>query len=740
MVHISPTAGTLSHNLANEVWGGLASMLVALPSSIAFGVLVFSAISPEMVGQGALVGMIGAAALGLVAPFAGGTPALITAPCAPAAAILSGLAITLVSAGVELERIPGLLALTALLSALLQVLYGLLKGGQLIKYIPYPVVSGYLSGVGLIIALGQLPKLLGLPKDTGLLHGLRSPELWQWPGIIVGIVTITVMLLAQRVTRKVPAAILGLMGGIFCYLILGLFNPSLLTIEANPLVIGPIRSTASFLQTISDRFGSMLDIQMDDLRLVIYSAMALSVLLSIDTLKTCVVLGALTRSRHNSNRELFGQGVANLASFGAGGMPGAGTMGPTLVNVTSGGRRSQSGFIEGIFVILAILFLAPLIAWVPIGSLAGILLVVAFRMFDWQAFGLLKHAETRLDFVVIAAVVIVAETVGLISASATGIGLAILLFIRDQIRGSVLRRRATLKEISSKTHRLESERAILQENGDDAAVYELQGNLFFGTTDNLFMEIEPDLKTRKWLLLDMRRVQSMDYTAAHLFAQIHDQLKEHGGGLLFSGMPSSLPSRQDLYRYMLRVGLVSEDGGGIRIFEIRDDALEWMETHILEAAGWVKGTEEDALDLKQIELLREFDDRVLDELRQCVHERSVRADELVFRHGDKGDEIFLVRRGIVRILLPLKGGKRHHLATFGRGDFFGEMAFLDRGRRSADAEARTDCELYVLSRKEFNTHVYKDAVLGVRVFARIARAVSLHIRQTDTELRALEDR
>jgi SulP family sulfate permease len=740
MAHTSSAPGTSAHSFANDVWGGLASMLVALPSSIAFGVLVFSAISPDMAGQGALVGMIGAAALGLVAPFAGGTPALITAPCAPAAAVLSGLAITLVSAGVEYERIPGLLALTALLSALLQVLYGLLKGGQLIKYIPYPVVSGYLSGVGLIIALGQLPKLLGVPKDTGLLHGLRSPELWQWPGIIVGIVTITVMLLAQRVTKKVPAAILGLMGGIFCYLILGLFNPSLLTIEANPLVIGPIRSTASFLQTISDRFGSMLEIQMDDLRLVIYSAMALSVLLSIDTLKTCVVLGALTRSRHNSNRELFGQGVANLASFGAGGMPGAGTMGPTLVNVTSGGRRRQSGFIEGIFVILAILFLSPLIAWVPIGALAGILLVVAFRMFDWQAFGLLKHAETRLDFVVIAAVVIVAETVGLISASATGIGLAILLFIRDQIRGSVLRRRATLKEISSKTHRLKSERAILQERGDDAAVYELQGNLFFGTTDNLFMEIEPDLRIRKWLLLDMRRVQSMDYTAAHLFAQIHDQLREHGGGLLFSGMPSSLPSRQDLYRYMLRVGLVSEDGGGIRIFDIRDDALEWMETKILQAAGWVKGEEESALDLKQIELFNDCDDSVLDKLRQCVHERAVRAGELVFSHGDEGDEIFLVRRGVVRILLPLKGGKRHHLATFGRGDFFGEMAFLDRGRRSADAEAKTDCELFVLSRKEFNTHVYKDAVLGVRVFARIARAVSLHLRQTDGELRAIEDR
>lgn len=734
------TAKTSEFHLINDVWGGLASMLVALPSSIAFGVLVFSAISPELAGQGALVGMIGAAALGLVAPFAGGTPALITAPCAPAAAVLSGLAITLVNGHFPAERIPGLLALTALLAALFQALYGLLKGGQLIKYIPYPVVSGYLSGVGLIIALGQFPKLLGLPGDTELLHGLRSPEFWKWPGIIVGIVTIAVMLLAGRLTRKIPAAILALVSGVVCYLILGLFDRSLLTIENNPLVIGPIGSSTPFLQNVGDRFGSLLTINFDDIKLVIYSALALSVLLSIDTLKTGVVLGALTRTRPNSNRELFGQGIANLSSFVAGGMPGAGTMGPTLVNVTSGGRRTLSGFIEGVFVVLAILFLSPLIAWVPIGALAGILLVVAFRMFDWEAFGLLKNSETRLDFVVIAAVVIVAETVGLISASATGIGLAILLFIRDQIRGSVLRRRATLRVISSKTRRLESERSILDEHGVDAAFCELQGNLFFGTTDNLFTELEPDLKVRKWMLFDLRRVQSMDYTAAHLFEQIHERLKENGGGLLFSGMPSRLPSRQDLHGYMKKVGLIGGDGDDIRIFDIRDEALEWMETRILEAAGWTRKAESAALGLDQIELFSGCGDEVLDALRECIVERTVRAGENVFRHGDAGDEIFFVRRGEVRILLPLKGEKVHHLATFGRGDFFGEMAFLDRGTRSADAEAKTDCDLYVLSREEFDRHAMKDAVLGERVFERIARAVSLHLRHTDTEVRALEER
>ncbi len=714
-------------------------MLVALPSSIAFGVLVFSSISPQLAGQGALFGMIGAAALGLVSPISGGTGGLISAPCAPSAAILSGLALTLVGANIEIDRIPGLLLLTALFAGLLQMAYGLLKGGRLIKYIPYPVVSGYLSGVGLIIAHGQFPKLLGLPKDVHLLEGLISPQNWRWPGIVVGIVTIIVMIQAPRVTTKVPAAILGLLAGIASYFVVGMFDSSLLSVENNLLIIGPIQSSGSLLQSIGGSFSSLLHINMEDVKLVAYTALALSALLSIDTLKTCVVLDALTHRRHNSNRELFGQGIGNLAAFVVGGMPGAGTMGPTLVNVTSGGRSSRSGTAEGIFVVLAILILSPLIAWVPIGALAGILLVVAFRMFDWHAFRLLEHKETRLDFTVIASVVVVAETVGLIAASATGVGLAILLFIRDQIRGSVLRRRATLKEVSSKTHRLQAEDKVLAEHGGAGAVVELQGNLFFGTTDQLYTELEQDLLHRKWILLDMRRVQSMDYTAAHLFSMMHDRLKERDGGILFSGMPSTMPNRQDVQGYMERVGLVGKEGG-IQIFETRDEAVEWMENSILAIYGWTHDEEEAALDLSEIELLADIDEAGINNIRTCVKEISVPAGGKIFNAGEESDEMFLIRRGVVRILLPLPGGKRHHLATFGRGDFFGEMAFLDRGKRSAEAAAKTNCDLYVISRETFNTHVYEDAVIGVRVFARIARAISLRLRQTDTELRAIEDR
>ena len=366
------------------------------------------------------------------------------------------------------------------------MIYGLVRGGRFIKYIPYPVVSGYLSGVGLIIALGQLPRLFGLDGELGLIEGLVSPQAWRWPGLVVGLVTILAMVLGPRITTRLPAAVLGLICGVATYFLLGLVLPDLLTLEGNRLVIGPLGSDTGLVESLSAQARGLLALQVSDIELVVFSALALSALLSIDTLKTCVVLDALTRRRHNSNRELLGQGIANVAAFAVGGMPGAGTMGPTLVNVTSGGRTRASGLIEGVFVVLVIVALSPLIAWVPIGALAGVLLVVAWRMFDWHAFALLRHRDTILDFAVIATVIVVAETVGMIEASAAGIGLAIVLFIRYQIRGSVLRSRATLSSVSSKTRRLEQERAALAAHGEEAEVASLQGNLFFGTTDQLF--------------------------------------------------------------------------------------------------------------------------------------------------------------------------------------------------------------------------------------------------------------
>ncbi len=726
-----------------DIWGGLAAMLVALPSSIAFGVITYSVLGPEYAGAGAMAGMLGAAALGLVTPWFGRTGGLISAPCAPAAAVLTAFitGIIATNTGTELtpENIFLLLALTALLSAALQILYGFIGGGRLIKFIPYPVVSGYLSGVGVLIALGQLPKLFGFTKEITLFQGLTTPEYWKVEGLAVGIVTIVLMALAPRITKKIPAAIVGLLGGILFYFILALFSPALLTQTGNPLIIGPIQATGSFFGTAADRITSFFSINLASLQIIIIPALTLSVLLSIDTLKTCVGLDAMTRSRHNSDRELIGQGIGNLASCIVGGMPGAGTMGPTLVNITSGGRTPRSGIIEGGFVILAILLLSRLIAWVPIAALAGILLVIAWRMFDKGMFRLLKYPEGRLDFAVIAGVVIVSITVDLIAASGVGVALAILHFISDQIRGSVIRRKLYLNQISSKTRRRTAEREILNAQGDQGVFCELQGNLFFGTTDQLFTQLGPDLRTKRYILMDMRRVQSLDYTAAHLFEQMHEQLSERGGQLVFSGMPSGLLDERNFEHYLNQLGVVKEKAG-VMISQTLDGALEWMEERILENAGAVKEAEEHLLDVKDFDLFREFDKKMLKELTKCMSTMSLAPGEMAFSHGDEGDEIYLVRSGSVRILLPLDRGKFHHLATIGSGDFFGEIAFLDKGKRSADVEAKVPTELYVLSRARFNQQSRANPTFGVQIFARLAHALALRLRQTDAELRVLEER
>ncbi len=727
----------------DEVWDGLAAMLVALPSSVAFGILVFTSLGQEYAGQGAMAGLLGAAALGMVASFCGRTGGLISAPCAPAAAVLTALSAELMAGkhGTRFEpaAIMPLMALTVLIAALLQTLYGIVGGGRLIKYIPYQVVSGYLSGVGLLIAISQLPKLLGLPKGTPLAQGLFSPEIWKWQGLAVGIVTMAVMALAPLFTKKIPAVILGLCGGILAYFALTPFYPALLELRGNPLIIGPLQALGSFLEVVSGRAHSLLHIDMASITRILVPALTLSVLLSIDTLKTCVGLDALTRSRHNSNRELIGQGLGNLASFLAGGIPGAGTMGPTLVNVTSGGRTYRSGVIEGVFVVLALLLLSGLIAWVPIGALAGILLVIAWRMFDKSMFHLLGYPAGRLDFCVIAGVVLVALTVDLIAASGVGVALAILLFIRDQVHSPVIRRKCYLNQISSKTRRFDVEREILNRDGEQAVFCELQGNLFFGTTDQLFTQLEPDLRTRRYLLLDMRYVQSIDYTAVHLFEQMHAQLAERGGQLLFSGMPSGLLKQQNIERYLEQMGLVRE-GDGAKITETRDSALEWMEERILEAVSARGPGEERPLDLKEFGLFRKFSDTALANLETCVTELTLAQGEKAFRQGDQGDELFLVRRGTVQVMLPLEGGKRHHLATIGQGGFFGELAFLDRGIRSADVEAKVPADLYVLTRTRFNELAKADATLGVQVFARISLAIAERLRQADAELRVVEER
>ena len=735
---VTNSASPNPSHFANDFWGGLAAMLVALPSAIAFGVTIYAPLGASYAAGGAIAGILGTTALGVVAASLGGTKRLISAPCAPAVAVLSAFAIEMTQNHLPAPSILLMMALIALICGLLQIALGLIGLGRLIKYMPYPVVSGYLSGVGLIIIISQVPKFLGVPGGTRFWPGLLSPSLWKWQSLTVGVVTVAVMVLAPRVTKVVPAAILSLLSGMIAYFAIAYTNRSLLRLAGNKLIIGPLAgSNANFLDTMLSRWRAFEAFDVSQLDLLIYPALTLAVLLSIDTLKTCVVLDTVTRSRHNSNRELIGQGLGNLASTAIGGVPGSGQMGATMVNVSSGGQTRLSGVIEGVLALIAFLVLGRLIAWVPIAALAGILIVVGVRMFDRHSLHLLKSRSTMLDFVVIVIVVVVAETVSLIAASGVGVCLAILLFLREQSGGTVVRRKSLGNERFSRQMRSEKEMEILQTRGDCTAIFELQGSLFFGTTDQLYSELETEFKKRTYLVLDMRRVQSVDFTAAHMLEQIEDIMSERNGMVIFSHMPSRSPSGQDVVRYFQQVGLARKEAPA-HLFGHLDEALEWVEDRILEGAQ-VERPPQKPWELRELEVLRERKPETIAALESSTEIRTFTAGQTIFLSGSPGDELYFIRQGSVRILLPLAGRSAHHLATFGRGDFFGELSFVDRAPRSADAVACTDTELYVLTRPRFDALLQEHRKLALNLMEWITTVIAARLRRTDAELQFLKE-
>ncbi len=716
-----------------DFWGGLASMLVALPASVAFGVTVYSAISPQYAVFGALAGIVGAVALGLIAPTFGGTDRLISAPCAPAAAVLSAFAIELVQQGVSPSSIVLLLTVLGILTGMIQMFIGFLGAGRMIKYIPYTVVSGYLSGVGLIIIGSQMPSFLGADTGTAWWTAVLAPELWDMRSIAVGAATVVAALLAPRMTKAIPGTILGIVAGILVYFALSVTDASMLSLAGNKLVLGALGELGEgYIGTIAVRWREIGELKLGQIAALLGSALTLAAVLSIDTLKTCVVIEQMTHMRHEPNRELLAQGLANIASSAIGGIPGAGTMGATMVNLSSGAQTRVSGIVEGALVLAAALVLNTFLAWIPVATLAGTLIVIGLRMIDTEPLRFLESRATVFDFAVVLAVIAIALTVGLIAASAAGVAMSILLFVREQVGGTVVRHKTFVNQRSSTWYRPEAEMRLIAQNGDRAVIFELQGSLFFGTSYELYSALELEILTRDYIILDLRRVQSVDITAAHMLNQVRDILRDRGVPLLLSNVREQLPNGRNLLKLLQQTGLI-DSTDAVRVFPTIEAAIEWVEDRLVgEIAQPV--SEETPLQLQEMDLFQGRKDATIADLEGRMKQRSVKAGDAVYSIGDQEQELYLIRRGAVRSMAPISGSRQlHHIATFGRGDFFGGLAFLDDKARSDNAIAHTDVDLFVLSLEQFNQLAEDHKKLAFLLIISISRTLAQRLRHADGE-------
>jgi SulP family sulfate permease len=358
-------------------------------------------------------------------------------------------------------------------------------------------------------------------------------------------------------------------------------------------------------------------------------------------------------------------------------------------------------------------------------------------MFDKQSLALLKHKGTIIDFVVILAVVISAVSMSLVVAAGVGIAMSIILFLRDQMRTSVIHRTLNGTQTFSKKSRPQTQHEILEKHGTETIIVELQGQLFFGTTDQLYTKLDKVLTGTKYLILDMKRVQSVDYTGVNLMKQMLKRLKDNKGFLIFSSIPISLPTGLNLTQYLSQLGLSDEES--LKYFDDLNAALQWAEDETIRSVSDGKSEEERVLPIGEIELLKGLPDAALSAISTCITEKRFGKGELIFKKNDKSDEIYFVGKGSIRIILPISAMQSHVLVTLAQGSVFGEMAFIDHIKRSADALADEECVVYVLSRGKFEEVSKQHPGLAGILFERLALLMANRLRQSNTEIKSLQE-
>ncbi|NRB61908.1 MAG: SulP family inorganic anion transporter [Saprospiraceae bacterium] len=548
-------------NLRGDFFGGITAGIVALPLALAFG---------EQTELGAIAGLYGAIALAIVAALFGGTPTQISGPTAPMTVVSTVVIMDAINHVGGLEAAFPIIIATFFLAGLLEMLLGVLQVGRYIKYIPYPVVSGFMSGIGLIIVITQIFPFFGAGNPSGGTVGVIKnlgtiPEIINWYSVLVAAITIILIYLVPKVTKVVPSSLISLfLVSIAAFLIFQNGDVKIIN-DSTP---GGVPTGLPELQL---GFWSVFT-EAENLKLIFRFAFTLAALGAIDSLLTSIVADNLTKTKHESNQELIGQGLGNMASALIGGLPGAGATMRTVINVNSGGKTKISGVIAGLLLLFILLGLGPLVGKIPNAVLAGILITVGIGIIDYKGIRHLKSIP-RTDAVIMIVVMLLTVFVGLLEAVAIGMIMAALLFMKsiaDVIdnRTEAAPLKAFVREIPWK-----DEGDIIERVGEQVFIKHLDGPLFFGFASR-FQEMIKAIPNIKVVIIRMDRVPYMDQSGLYAMEDAIMDLENQGIRVVFTGVHGQ--PKVMLERIKIIPGLVEDED----VFEDFESCAKWLEGYL----------------------------------------------------------------------------------------------------------------------------------------------------------------
>ncbi|MCP4443366.1 MAG: SulP family inorganic anion transporter [Aureispira sp.] len=606
-------------NLRGDFFGGLTAGIVALPLALAFG---------AQTELGAMAGLYGAIAIGILAALFGGTPTQISGPTAPMT-VVSALVIAdaVQHMGATSAYDPEVFAViiaTFFLAGFLEMLLGFFQIGKYIKYIPYPVVSGFMSGIGVIIVITQLFPMMGYnaandaelaqqfklqaeevilehilkeEAEEGILvlenlqatedraHEIteerimseaatlaksdargvvgtfkyfgRAIQFINWWNVLLGLITIFIVYGFKMITKAVPSSLVALvvvtLGAYF------LLEPGMVD------VIGAVESGLPEIHI--GFFSSFLDL--GRLTLMFEFAITLAALGAIDSLLTSVVADNITKTKHDSNQELIGQGIGNMGAAMLGGLPGAGATMRTVINANSGGKTKISGVFAGLFLLIVLLGLGGVVAYIPKGVLAGILITVGIGIIDYKAFRHLKSVP-KSDVFIMFTVLGLTVFVDLLVAVGIGMVLAAMSFMKKI--SDVVEHNSYSDELTEFSPEMpwDDEGDIIERIGDRVYIKHLIGPLFFGFASR-FQDMVKALPSIEVVVIRMGRVPYIDQSGQYALEDAIMELQTKDIKVVFVGLHGQ---PLDMVRNINLVpGLVPED----HTFKNFEDCTVWLQ-------------------------------------------------------------------------------------------------------------------------------------------------------------------
>ena len=498
------TGSFSSKSIKGDFTGGLTAAIIALPMGLAFGL---------QSGLGPQAGLYTAIILALLASIVAGTKTLISDPTGPMTIVAATI---IAEAGFNgVGKIPVVIILSFALGGIFQIMFGLIKVAQYVKYISYPVLSGFMGGIGIIIILTQWHTFLGGQRPGGIIDiilDLHTPIIeYHWSSIILGSLTLVFIYFIPKISKKIPAGLISLIIGT---LVSFTFKKEW-GWHWDYSTIGEIPSD---LPQIVLPFSEFLNISFSEFSIAVVSGLTLAGLGTIDTLLTSVVADNLTKTKHNGNRELIGQGIGNFVAALFGGLPGAGSTTGTVANINSNGKTNMSGIFKAIFLLIVLVGLGPLLKDVPKPVLSALLISVGIGIIDFKGMKKLFSLKNS-DSLVLLLVVVLTVFVDLVVA--VGIGMVLSSFFFMQRMGELVDQQSKSGDINE----IEKKLKIPESIKNRIMVYELDGPLFYGFSDQ-FKEQAEAIIGKDAVIINMSQVPYIDASGTYVLEEVIKNFKD----------------------------------------------------------------------------------------------------------------------------------------------------------------------------------------------------------------------